>query len=84
MGQMFTDLYPDVPLPKRLWDRVDTAQYTLAGKGALGAAGPLDLMICATAAHHGLTVLHDDTDFVTAARFLPEVSERNVRHVPGL
>lgn len=50
----------------------------------LGAAGPLDLMICATAAHHGLIVLHDDADFVTAARFLPDVSERNVRDAPAL
>jgi predicted nucleic acid-binding protein len=84
MGEMFTDLYPDVPLPKRLWDWVDTAQYALAEKGALGAAGPLDLMICATAVHHGLVVLHDDADFVTVARFLPDVSERNVRNAPGL
>jgi|GEM_PF-6736158 len=48
------------------------------------SAGPLDLMICATAAHHELIVLHDDADFVTAARFLPDVSERNVRNAPGL
>lgn len=84
MSEMFTDLYPDVPLPKRMWDWIDAAQYTLAGKGALGAAGPLDLMICATAAHHGLAVLHDDADFATAARFLPDVSERNVRDVPHI
>jgi predicted nucleic acid-binding protein len=84
MGAMFADLYPDVPLPKRVWDWIEAAQYALAEKGALGAAGPLDLLICATAAHHGLIVLHDDADFVTAARFLPDVSERNVRDVPGL
>ncbi|MFF4752995.1 PIN domain-containing protein [Streptomyces sp. NPDC002514] len=83
MGEMFTDLYPDVPLPKRLWDWVDAAQYTLAGNGAVSAASPLDLMICATAAHHGLIVLHDDADFVTMARFLPDVGERSVRSVPG-
>jgi predicted nucleic acid-binding protein len=69
-------------LPKRLWDWVDAAQYTLAENGAVGAASPLDLMVCATAAHHGLIVLHDDADFVTVARLLPDVSERNVRGVP--
>lgn len=84
MGQMFTDLYPDAPLPKRLWDWVEAAQYSLAENGAVGAASPLDLMICATAAHHGLIVLHDDNDFATMARFLPDVSERSVRSVPGL
>jgi predicted nucleic acid-binding protein len=38
----------------------------------------------ATAVHHGLVVLHDDADFVTVARFLPDVSERNVHNAPGL
>jgi predicted nucleic acid-binding protein len=84
MGRMFADLYPDVPLPKRLWDWGEAAQYTLAGNGAIGAASPLDLMICATAAHHGLIVLHDDADFVTVARFLSDVGERNVRDISDL
>lgn len=84
MGRMFTDLYPDVPLPKRVWDWVEAAQYRLAENGALGAAGPVDLLICATAAHHGLVVLHDDADFVTAARVLPDVTERHVRRTPEL
>ncbi|MEU6146946.1 PIN domain-containing protein [Streptomyces sp. NPDC047081] len=83
MGFMFADLYPDVPLPKRLWDWVEAAQFSLAERGAVSAASPLDLMICATAAHHGLTVLHDDHDFATVARFLPDVAVHNVRVVPG-
>jgi hypothetical protein len=81
------DVHGSVPRrtsPERLWDRVDTARHALAEKGALGAAGPLDLMICATAVHHGLVVLHEDADFVTVARVLPDVSERNVRNAPGL
>jgi predicted nucleic acid-binding protein len=42
----------------------------------------VDLLICATAAQHDLVVLHDDTDFVTAARYLPDVRERSVRNAP--
>lgn len=38
-------------------------------------------MVCAIAAHHGLIVLHDDHDFVTAAGVLPGVLQRNVRDI---
>jgi len=36
-------------------------------------------MSCATAAHYGLVVLHDDKDFTTAAGVLPEAIPHNVR-----
>jgi hypothetical protein len=36
----------------------------------------IDLLTCATAAHRGLTVLHDDTDYTVAARILTDVSGR--------
>jgi predicted nucleic acid-binding protein len=39
-------------------------------------------MICATAAQHDLVVLHDDKDFATAARCLPDVRERTVYGAP--
>jgi predicted nucleic acid-binding protein len=42
----------------------------------------VDLLICATAAGHGLVVLHDDGDFVTAARHLPDLAERTVYNTP--
>jgi predicted amidohydrolase len=43
------------------------------------AAGPIDLLVCATAVHHGHTVLHVDNDFVTVAGVLKEVQQRDVR-----
>lgn len=78
MGEMFADLYPDVPLPKGLWAWIEAAQYQLAKAGAVRAASPLDMMICGTAAHHGLIVLHDDRDFITVAGVLPDVLQRDV------
>jgi predicted nucleic acid-binding protein len=42
----------------------------------------VDLLICATAAQHDLVVLHDDKDFATAARCLPDVRERVIYDVP--
>ena len=78
MGEMFADLYPDVPLPKGLWSWIEAAQYQLAKAGAVRAASPLDMIICGTAAHHGLIVLHDDRDFITVAGVLPDVLQRSV------
>jgi predicted nucleic acid-binding protein len=41
-----------------------------------------DLLVCATAAHHDLAVLHDDKDFTAAARYLPDLRERVIHDVP--
>ncbi|GAB2663451.1 PIN domain-containing protein [Nocardia goodfellowii] len=71
-------LFPEIPLPKRIWSWVDTVQHQLAGQGVLGSVSPVDLMICATAAHHGVTILHDDKDFRTVARFVPGVVELSI------
>jgi hypothetical protein len=43
----------------------------------------VDLVICATAAHHDLVVLHDVSGFATAARYLADVRERSVHETPG-
>lgn len=75
---MFADYYPDAAVPKSAWRWIDGAQHRLAAAGAIGAFSVVDLLICATAAQHGLTVLHDDGDFETAAQHLREVRERRV------
>ncbi|WCD86178.1 Ribonuclease VapC21 [Streptomyces xanthophaeus] len=58
---------------------MENAQYKLTQKGRHRAAGPPDLLVCATAVHHGLTVLHRDDDFATVARVITEVHRRDVR-----
>jgi predicted nucleic acid-binding protein len=82
MTSMFADLYPDVAVPKSAWQWVDSAQYRLLRAGAHRALSCVDLLICACAAVGGLTVLHDDNDFITAARHLPDLSERRVLNLP--
>ncbi|MFE1753100.1 PIN domain-containing protein [Streptomyces anandii] len=67
------------PVPKNAWRWVDTAQYKLTQKGQHRSAGPVDLLLCATAVHHDLTVLHLDDDFRAVARVVTELRERNVR-----
>lgn len=82
MSTMFADLYPDVPLPKNAWQWVDSAQHRLAHTGAHRALSCVDLLICAVSAHRGLVILHDDSDFVTAAGQLPDVRERRIDQLP--
>jgi predicted nucleic acid-binding protein len=82
MSAMFEVLYPDATLPKGAWRWVESAQYRLLRQGAHRALSAVDLLICATAAQHGLVVLHDDKDFATAARFIPDVRERSVHDAP--
>ena len=79
---MFEELYPDAAIPKGAWRWIESAQYRLLRHGAHRALSAVDLLICATAAQHDLVVLHDDNDFVTAARLLPDLRERHVRDLP--
>jgi predicted nucleic acid-binding protein len=82
MSGMFEALYPDVALPKGAWRWIESAQYRLLRQGAHRALSAVDLMICATAAQRHLVVLHDDKDFATAARYLPDIRERAVHDAP--
>jgi predicted nucleic acid-binding protein len=82
MSGMFDELYPDAPVPKGAWRWIESAQYRLLRNGAHRALSAVDLLTCATATQHGLVVLHDDSDFVTAARYLPDVRQRPIRETP--
>jgi predicted nucleic acid-binding protein len=84
MTDMFDSVYPDAPVPKTAWKWIESAQYKLLRKGAHRAMSVADLLVAATAAHHGLVVLHDDNDFTTAARHLPDLEERRVVDAPDL
>jgi predicted nucleic acid-binding protein len=82
MSEMFDALYPDAAIPKGAWRWVESAQYRLLRHDAHRALSAVDLLICATAAHHDLAVLHDDRDFAAAARYVPDLRERSVRDAP--
>jgi predicted nucleic acid-binding protein len=77
--EMFDDLYPDVAVPKNAGRWIASVQHHMAMAGEHRSASAADLMIAATAAHHGLTVLHDDADFGTVARHASDFSEHNIR-----
>ncbi|MGW2249642.1 PIN domain-containing protein [Kitasatospora sp. NPDC001660] len=78
ISEMFADLYPDVSVPKGAGRWIDTVQRRMALAGHHRSASAVDLMIAATAAHHGLTVLHDDADYRTVAQHAADLSEHSV------
>ncbi|MEU0739075.1 PIN domain-containing protein [Streptomyces sp. NPDC006134] len=82
MTDMFADLHPDVAVPKGAWRWIEAAQHRLAQRGQHQSLSTVDWLVCATAAHHGLVVLHDDQDYRTAARVLTDLAERNVYAAP--
>ncbi|MGV9939447.1 PIN domain-containing protein [Streptomyces sp. NPDC003401] len=79
--EMFTDLYPDVSVPKNAGRWVGSVQQRMAQAGEHRSASAVDLVIAATAAHHGLTVLHDDADYRAVARHASDLTEHNVHDI---
>jgi len=81
IAEMFGDLYPDVSVPKNAGRWISSVQHHMAQAGEHRSASAIDLIIAATAAHHGLTVLHDDADYRTVARHTPDFREHNIRDI---
>jgi predicted nucleic acid-binding protein len=82
MSGMFDALHPDAAVPRNGWRWIESAQYRLLRHGTHRAMSAIDLLVCATAAHHDLVVLHDGKDSATAARYLPDLRERVIHDVP--
>ena len=64
----FRPLLGWVPVPDRAFARAWEVQGELTTKGQHRSAGPVDLVVAATAERHGLTLLHHDRDFGVIAR----------------
>lgn len=79
--EMFTDLYPDASVPKNAGRWIGAVQHRMAQTGEHRSASAVDLVIAATAAHHGLVVLHDDADYSAIARHASDFSEQNVHDI---
>lgn len=83
MAETLDALCDLAPVPKGAWRWVETAQYKLTQRGQNRSAGAIDLLLCATAVHHDMTVLHVDNDFATVGAVLTEVRERDIRNTDG-
>jgi predicted nucleic acid-binding protein len=73
------ELCRPVAVPKTAWRWVDSAQYKLTQRGQHRSADVVDLVVCATAVHHDLTLLHVDNDFAAVARVSDELRQYDVR-----
>jgi predicted nucleic acid-binding protein len=57
------EAYRWVVIPNRVYERAKDVQGELCSQGRHRAAGPVDLLVAATAEEHGMTVLHYDSGF---------------------
>ncbi|EFL33639.1 conserved hypothetical protein [Streptomyces viridochromogenes DSM 40736] len=81
IAEMFTDIYPDAAVPKNAGRWISSVQHRMAQAGEHRSASAVDLVIAATAAHHGLAVLHDDADYRAIARHASDLLEHNVHNI---
>jgi predicted nucleic acid-binding protein len=69
-----------VPMTERAYERAEAVQQLLTETGKHRSAGPVDLLIAATAEQQHLTVLCDDRDFEAVA----SVTRQRVRLVTDI
>ena len=65
--RLLRELFGWVPMSDRAYDRVDEVQQRLTETGRHRSAGPVDLLIAATAERERLIILCDDRDFEVVA-----------------
>ncbi|MFF2192202.1 PIN domain nuclease [Streptomyces sp. NPDC058157] len=65
---LLAELFNRVPMPDAVHRRARAVQRMLTDRGEHRSAGPVDLLVAATAELTGLTLLHHDKDFETIAR----------------
>jgi predicted nucleic acid-binding protein len=71
-------VYVPVTIPDGVWDLSAAIRRELAPHSAHQGLSVADLVIAATAIRLKLTVLHEDADYETVARFVPELRQRRI------
>jgi predicted nucleic acid-binding protein len=64
---LLREVFGWVPISERVYERAEAVQQMLTEAGKHRSAGPIDLLIAATAERERLTVLCDDRDFEAVA-----------------
>jgi predicted nucleic acid-binding protein len=65
--RLMHDVFGWVPMHEGAYERANEVQLRLTETGGHRSAGPVDLLIAATAEHERLTVLCDDRDYQAVA-----------------
>ena len=66
--RLLHELFGWVPMSERVWERAEEVQQLLTEAAMHRSAGPVDLLIAATAERERLALLSDDRDFTAIAR----------------
>jgi len=72
------EAYPWVPVPDDVWSIVTSVRRELATKSVHQGLSVADHLVVATAIRLKLTVLHEDADFETAARMVPQLHQERI------
>ena len=72
------EAYPWVPVPNDAWDIGTSVRRELATKSVHQGLSVADHLVVATAIRLKLTVLHEDADFETAAKMIPQLKQQRI------
>jgi predicted nucleic acid-binding protein len=75
--------YPWVPVVDEVWSMVTAVRRDLAGHGQHRGLSIADYLILATAIKLKLVLLHEDADFETVARIVPQLREQRLSSTPA-
>ena len=78
--KLLREVFAWVPMSDRAYERAEEVQQQLTERGAHRSAGPVDLLIAATAERSGLIVLCDDAHYETVSA----VTGQPVRRIASL
>jgi hypothetical protein len=74
------EAYPWVSVPDDAWDVVTSVRRELAAKSVHQGLSVADHLVVATAIRLKLTVLHEDGDFETVAKMIPQLRQEPILH----
>jgi hypothetical protein len=80
--QTLNTRFVPVTVPDGVWDLVRVVRRELVPHGAHRGLSVADLVIAATAMRLKLTVLHEDADFETVSRYVPEMRQHRLSAGP--
>lgn len=75
-------LYPWAGVPDNIWPMVSAIRHELVEPSAYNDVSVADLVIAATAIRLKLALLHEDGDFETIARYVPELRQQRISVEP--
>lgn len=74
--------YPWVSVPDDAWEIVRDVRRELAAHSQHQGLSVADYLVVATAMRYKLAVLHEDADFETVARIVPQVRQERITSAP--